>query len=231
MVGDGNDRREYSGKSMNSEEVAKYLKDHPEFFEQYAQMLSEITIPHPHGGRTIPISERQILTLREKGKQLETKLREVIQFGEENDVVSHRMHALTLDLLRARDVGAVVHVALEHLRGGFAVPHVALRVWRGAGADLPEFQPVSDALRGFVAGLADPKCGTEVAADTAALFGGGAATLRSYAYIPLRDGDAFGLLVLASEDAQRYHSAMGTLYLSRLGELIAAALAAHLPAA
>ena len=67
---------------MNSEDVAAYLKDHPEFFEQYAEMMAEIHIPHPHGGRTIPISERQILTLREKSKQLESKLREIIQFGE-----------------------------------------------------------------------------------------------------------------------------------------------------
>jgi uncharacterized protein YigA (DUF484 family) len=213
---------------MNSEEVTKYLKDHPEFFEQYAQMLSEITIPHPHGGRTIPISERQILTLREKGKQLETKLREVIQFGEENDVVSHRMHALTLDLLHARDAQSVVRVATEHLRVGFAVPHVAIRVWRGTQTDSPAFEAVNDAVRSFTAALAEPKCGTDAAADSAALFGDSAAAIGSYAYIPLRDGATFGLLALASEEPQRYHPAMGTLYLTRIGELIASALAAHL---
>ena len=44
---------------------------------------------------------------------------------------------------------------------------------------------------------------------------------------PLRDGDAFGLLALASEDAQRFYPEMGTLYLKRLGELVAAAIAHH----
>ncbi|HTE13485.1 MAG TPA: DUF484 family protein, partial [Burkholderiales bacterium] len=113
---------------MNSEDIAHYLKAHPEFFEQYAEMISEITIPHPHGGRTIPISERQILTLREKSKQLEAKLREVIQFGEENDVVSQKIHAMSLALLRASDAGAVVQAALKHLREDFAVPQVVMRV-------------------------------------------------------------------------------------------------------
>lgn len=215
---------------MNSEEVAKYLKDHPEFFEDYAQMIAEINIPHPHGGRTIPISERQILSLREKGKQLEGKLREVIQYGEENDVVSHRIHSLTLDLLRARDAQAVVRAAQEHLRGGFAVPYVALRVWRGEPQDAPEFQPVSDTLRDFAAGLTEPKCGAE-APEAAGLFDGQAGKPASYAYIALRDREVFGLMALASEDAQRYHSAMGTLYLSRLGELVACALTPHLPVA
>ena len=68
-------------------------------------------------------------------------------------------------------------------------------------------------------------------ADTAALFGDAASLLGSYAYIPLRDGEAFGLLVLASEDSHRYYAEMGTLYLSRLGEIISSALAARLAAA
>jgi uncharacterized protein YigA (DUF484 family) len=220
---------------MNSEDVASYLKEHPEFFEQYAPMIAEINIPHPHGGRTIPISERQILSLREKGKQLESKLREVIQYGEENDVVGNRMHALTLDLMRARSARGVVRVALEHLHAGFAVPHVALRVWRGNESDGAEFQPASEAMRAFAVSLVEPKCGPAPAAEAAGLFGEGEGEgetkLGSYAYIPLRDGDTIGLLALASEEQQRYHSAMGTLYLTRLGELIACALAAHLPPA
>jgi uncharacterized protein len=216
---------------MNSAEIASYLKAHPEFFEQYADMIADITIPHPHGGRTIPISERQILSLREKGKQLESKLREVIQFGEENDVVGQKIHALSLALLRARDAGAVVQAALKHLREDFAVPQALLRVWRGAAGDAPEFQPVSEATREFAAKLIEPGCSAEPAADTAALFGDGAPRQGSYAYVPLRDGDTFGLLALASEEPKRYYAGMGTLYLSRLGELIGCALAAHLPPA
>lgn len=220
---------------MNSEEIASYLKAHPEFFEQYADMMAEITIPHPHGGRTIPISERQILTLREKGKKLESKLREVIQFGEENDVVGQKIHALSLALLRARDAGAVAQAALKQLREDFAVPLVALRAWRGGGSsELPEFQPVSEATRGYASALTEPTCSAAPAADTAGLFGDSAPKQGSYAYVPLRDpanGDTFGLLALASEEASRYYPGMGTLYLTRVGELIGCALAAHLPPA
>ena len=66
---------------MSPEEVAQFLNQHPEFFEQYADMLAEVQIPHPHGGRAIPISERQILSLREKSRRLEAKLGELIRFG------------------------------------------------------------------------------------------------------------------------------------------------------
>lgn len=219
---------------MNSEDIATYLKQHPEFFEQYAEMMSQINIPHPHGGRTIPISERQILTLREKSKQLESKLREIIQFGEENDAVSEKIHKFSLALMRARDARSAVQAVLKHLHDDFAVPHVVMRLWRGApgdASDRGEFQAVSETTRNFAVTLTAPDCSAEPAVDTASLFGEAASALSSYAYIPLRDGDTFGLLALASEESRRYYAGMGTVYLSRLGDLIGCALAPHLPPA
>jgi hypothetical protein len=214
---------------MKPEDIAKYLKDHPEFFEDYADFLAEITIPHPHGGRAIPISERQTLALREKNRQLEGKLREVIQFGEENDAISEKVHRISVALLAASGMSGVLSAVYLNLREDFAVPHVALRVWRGTRhADLPEFQALSEASREFAAGLAAPSCGTHAAIDVAGLFGEAAAHLRSFACIPLRDGETMGLLALASEDAQRFYPEMGTLYLKRLGDLVSAAVARNL---
>ncbi len=52
----------------------------------------------------------------------------------------------------------------------------------------------------------------------------------SLAILPLRPGlvgsatPAFGMLVLASPDAQRFNSAMGTDFLERIAELASAAL-------
>src|SRR3990172_6770264 len=158
---------------MKPEEVAAYLKEHPEFFEQYADLLAEIYIPHPHGGRAIPISERQILTLREKNRQIEGKLREVIQYGEENDAISEKVHRISLALLAATELRGILNAVYLNLREDFAVPHVALRLWRGAnGADMPEFGPVSTASREFAASLANPYCsGHATVVDTVGLFG------------------------------------------------------------
>ena len=214
---------------MKPEEVVGYLKDHPDFFEQYAELLAEIYIPHPHGGRAIPISERQILTLREKNRQVEGKLREVIQYGEENDAISEKVHRISLALLAATELRGVLNAVYLNLREDFAVPHVALRLWRGAiRVDMPEFGPVSTASREFAASLANPYCSGHATVDTADLFGEASAHLRSFSYLPLRDGETFGLLALASEDPHRFYPEMGTLYLKRLGDLIGAAIARHL---
>jgi len=214
---------------MKPEEIAAWLKQHPEFFEHYAEQLAEITIPHPHGGRAIPISERQTLALREDKKRLETKLRELIQFGEENDAIGEKVHRLSAALLAAADIRGVLSTLHLNLREDFAVPHVALRVWRAnSHADLPEFRPASDATREFAASLTAPYCSAHAMVDTAGLFGEAGAHLRSFAYVPLRDTETFGLLALASEDAQRFYPEMGTLYLKRLGELVSAAVVRQL---
>jgi uncharacterized protein YigA (DUF484 family) len=65
--------------------------------------------------------------------------------------------------------------------------------------------------------------------DTATWFGGNAADLRSYAYLPLHAGsDTVGVLVLASSDKQRFYPEMGTVFLQRIAEAVASALHPHL---
>jgi len=213
---------------MNAEEVAHYLQNHPEFFEEHAELMSRLVIPHPHGGRAISITERQMLTLRDKNRQLEDKMRELLQFGEENDAISEKMHRLGVAVIAGATFGAVLHTLNFHLRDDFAVPHFALRLWdRPAGAaDLPEFADVAEELQAFAETLGQPYCGSTAGFGTAAWFGEAAAHVRSQALIALRNGGGtIGMIALGSEDAQRFYAGMGTIYLERLGEMASAALA------
>src|SRR6185436_8159539 len=114
---------------MDANDVAQFLKSNPQFFDQHPLLLESILVPHPHGGRAIPLSERQMVTLRDKVKLLEGKLSELIQFGEENDAIGEKVHRLSLALMGAADFAAAAQALYFHLREDFAVPHVALRVW------------------------------------------------------------------------------------------------------
>ncbi len=214
---------------MTPDAVASYLQEHPEFFEQYADLLADIYVPHPHGGRAIPISERQIVTLRERGKMLETKLREVIQFGEENDAIGEKVHRLALAILTADDLATLGGTIGFNLREDFAVPHVALRIWRARGEPYPAgLGEASAETREYVTSLPHSYCGPHVPAGVASdLFGEAAPQLKSFSIIPLRSPEIFGALALASEDAQRFYPEMGTVYLKRIGEMVATALLRH----
>ncbi|MBA3031496.1 MAG: DUF484 family protein [Gammaproteobacteria bacterium] len=212
--------------SLEAKDVAQYLKDHPEFFTQYADTLAQITLPDPHGGRAVSITERQIGMLREQIKRLENKLAELIRFGEENDVLSGKAHRIDVALAGATDVSSVLRVLYAHLGGDFAVPHVAVRLWEVDGdAGAPEFTPMSAAAHEFAAGLTRPYCGAGSGPDVLGWFGERGSHVRSLALVTLRRGaDTFGLLALGSEEPQRFYPEMGTLYLERIGEVAAAAL-------
>ena len=213
---------------MQPEHIAEFLTRHPNFFNDFPALLADLNIPHPHGTHAVSMSERQLIAMRDKVRMLENKLAELIQFGEENDGISDKLHALTLALLAAATPRDIVAALALHLREGFAVPHHALRVWNLAGDVVPGLtDPVSPAARDGVAAMAHPVCGALAVNDASDWFGEVSPHLRAFACIPLRPAPAaapVGLLVLASEEAKRFYAGMGTLYLERLGQLVGAAL-------
>jgi uncharacterized protein YigA (DUF484 family) len=214
--------------SFRADEIAAFLQSNPQFFEDHAELISQIVIPHPHGGRAISITERQMLTLREKNRELEKKLGELLEFGEQNDAISEKMHRLSVAMIAAGTFQSVVHALEYHLREDFAVPHVTLRLWHNPeqGADLPEFTAVGEELQVFAETLSRPYCGSTSGFETTTWFGEQAAHIRSQALIALQNaGGTIGMLALGSEDANRFYADMGTLYLERLGEFVSAALA------
>lgn len=215
---------------LTPEQVADYLRQNPGFFEQNVDLLVNIQIPHPHGGRAVSIVERQLVAVREKTRLLEEKLRELIAFGEENDALSGKVHRLACRLIEAGGLEAALDVAYLDLLDHFAVPHVAVRLWGVAEADpeAREFGDVGAEMRDFTARMAAPYCGGHAVYESQAWFGDAAPHLRSFALVALRrEGQAFGVLALASEDPQRFYAEMGTLYLERIGELLACALGRH----
>ena len=202
---------------MKAEDVAQYLQDHPQFFDDYAEMLAGINIPHPYGGRTVSLSERQMLTMREKNKDLEKKMHEMLIFAQENDELQNKVHQFTLALFGAHDLMALQDIVAGSLRDIFAVPHVALHVWKGL--------PPSAEVLAFTDEQKQPVCTHHAVHETQGWFGEAGAQLRSFAYLPLRNnGQSIGLMVLASEDAHRFYPEMGTVFLQRIAETVSAAL-------
>ena len=206
---------------MRDEEVARYLQNNPQFFEEHVETLAQLNLPHPHGGRTISLSERQLLALREKNRELEKKLREMISFAQDNDALQHKVHEFVVALFAARDLTTLQEMIPNLLRDIFAIPHTVLRLW--------QINPPSAEVLAFADAQVQPVCLHHAAHDTAAWFGERATQMHSYAYLPLHAGsETIGLLVLASEDKQRFYPEMGTVFLQRIAEATASALHPYL---
>jgi len=215
---------------MDTSAVAEYLKQNPKFFEDYADVIAEIFVPHPHGGHAIPIAERQILTLREKNRELDAQIRDLVRFGAENEATGERMHRSTLALFAAQDLETTLAVLYHSLEEDFGVPQVASRLWGEVpeGSYLPELAATSQEIRDYARDLGAPYCGHAAAFESREWFEDGA-VLQSFACLPLRTAQTFGLMVLGSPDPERFHPGMGTLFLTRLAELASVSAARFMP--
>jgi uncharacterized protein YigA (DUF484 family) len=216
--------------ALSNEQIAEFLRANPDFFESNVDVLLSINVTHPHGGRTVSIPERQLIATREKVKLLEGKLSELVTFGQENDELSEKIHRLTQQLISCASREQLIDSLYLDLLDSFQVPHVAVRFWNVAAPEgtAPEFQPASEELIQFVNAMSVPYCGNHPVYETNLWFGEHAPHLKSYALIPLKKGETFGLLLLASENAERFYAEMGTVFLTRIGDVFAHCLARHL---
>ena len=216
---------------ITEDDIAHYLSNTPDFFVRHAELLAAVQFTSPHSNRTVGLQERQAEMLREKIKALEHRIMEMIRNGSENVMLSDKLLRWARSLLTATDLHALPGAIEQDIQTQFSVPQVGMRLWGMA----PEFacltvsQEVSDDAQVFASSLMEPFCGLNTGFEAVSWLPE-PATVTSLVLIPLRGGStgsagpAFGMLVLASPDAHRFHSGMGTDFLSRLGELASAAL-------
>lgn len=215
---------------MKPDDIAHYLAEHPDFFQQRPELLGVLDIPHPQNGHAISLVERQSLMLRERVRALETRLAELIRHGEENDVIVDKLVYWARSMLAQPEPAQLPATLVTELKSTFAVPFAAVRLWhvRDEYLTLDFARPVDlDAIR-LAASMNAPFCGSNVGFDAAGWMSADPAMIKSLAMLPLRVGvgtEAFGMLVMGSPDKDRFQITMGTAFLARIAELASAALA------
>ena len=213
---------------ITEDDIANYLANTPDFFERHAQLLSQVQLTSPHGARAVSLQERQAEMLREKIKALEHRVMDMVRHGTENVVTADRLQRWTRGLLTTRDPRALPTRIAGDLQTLFLVPQVAIKIWDCDSGYMnePYAQQVSEDMKALATSLTAPYCGLNAGFEVASWLPEPQAAV-SIALIPLRpeaEAPAFGLLVLASPDAQRYNAEMGTDFLERIAELASAAL-------
>jgi uncharacterized protein YigA (DUF484 family) len=206
---------------LTERDIAEYLIQNPGFFERNAELLAAVQLGSSHGRRVVNLQERQVL---------EHRLVDMIRHGSDNSITTNRLLDWTVQLLLEHDPAALPEAICAAMIDDFRVPQAALRVWNVASpyAGLPFTQGVSGDSRSFASSLTSPYCGMHVGVE-AVKWLPEPTQAASLALIPLRPAGkstapAFGLLVLASPDSQRYQDDMATDFLERIGELASAAL-------
>lgn len=213
---------------ITEQDIADFLLNTPDFFERHAELLASVQLNSGHGKRAVSLQERQAEMLREKIKVLERGLMDMIRYGNENVQIADKLQRWTRKLLLATQARDLPELLLSNVKDEFLVPQVAIKVWGVdvAYADEAFAAGVSSDVKAFTSSLTVPYVGLNSGFEAASWLDNASQAL-SVALIPLRasgQAEAFGLLVLASPDAQRFNASMGTDFLERIGDIGSAAL-------
>ena len=151
-----------------------------------------------------------------------------------NDVLSAKIHELTLQLMAAGDLEASIQALELAMRSGFGADQAVLvlfgdpeafadieagRFFRVLGRKDPSLKPFNTFLGG-----SGPRCGKIRDTQREFLFRDDAEDIGSAALVPIGKGAQIGFLAVGSTDSDRFHPGMSIDFLSRLGDLIASAL-------
>jgi uncharacterized protein YigA (DUF484 family) len=185
------------------QDVKTFLEEHPDFLVEHPDLLETLQVPHGLDGPAVSLVERQV-----------QRLAELVRNARDNEALVGRVHALALRLLHAHDAAGVAAQTEASMHEDFDVRPARLL----AAADIPP------AVRALVAS-GKPRCGQLREDDRIALLGDASAGIASMALVPVGADCRHGLLALGSTDAARFHPGMGTAFLERIGELVAAACA------
>ena len=221
---------------ITEDDIANYLANTPDFFERHAELLSAVQLSSPHSQRAVSLQERQANLLREKIKMLEQRIMDMIRNVNDNMVLSDKLLLWARTLFLNTDALALPQLIADEIGDQFAVPQVGIKVWgvAPAYAHAGFAQGVSDDAKLFATSLTEPFCGVNTGLEAISWLPQ-PQDATSLAILPLRGqfgsvgavgslAPAFGLLVLASPDAQRFNSTMGTDFLARIADLASAAL-------
>lgn len=213
---------------ITEEDIAQFLVHTPDFFERHADLLGAVQLTSPHGGRAVSLQERQAEMLREKIKVLEQRLMEMMRHGNENMLIGDKLQRWARQLFLVANAVDLPAVMVSELMSQFGVPQAGIKLWNLASEfnDAPFTQGVNEDVKSLASSLSSPYCGVNAGFDAVRWLDDPEAA-ASLSLIPLRPSEgapAFGLLILASPDGQRYQAGMATDFLERIAEMASAAL-------
>ena len=170
------------------------------------------------------------MTLRDRLRDFEFRFAQLVRNASLNETTTGKLIDWSARMLAEQSPlrlpGEVALGLAEH----FNLQEVGLRVW---GLDLPAEgvgEPVSEDVRAFADSLSAPYCGTNTQFAAVAWLSAKPASLAMVALRPGPREPAFGLLVLGSDDPDRFVPEMGTAFLDTVARLASAALQRLIPA-
>jgi len=216
----------YKAPSLSADSIAEYLRAHPEFFNDYPDLLTDIKVPHASGD-AISLVERQLTALREQNEQARKRMHELIEIARQNEELARRMHQLALTLMDAAEPKDIFLTLYDNLRKNFRADKVSVRLFAKpsfvdtfAGEEYVGTEVVEESLFKSIIDKRMPLSGRLKRQQQVFLFGDDGDEIASAVLVPLHGKGWGGIMAIGSFDSDRFQEGMGVELLANMGEIL-----------
>ena len=214
--------------------VREFLRDNPDFLDKNTDILETLVLPH-NSGKAVSLVERQLGVLRDRNKEMRTRLDNMLQTAHDNDLLFEKTKRLVLNLLEAKTLASIVEAVYDSLGKDFGIEYYSLTLL-GNDKKLPRtmariasIEKANESV-GTLLGANRAVCGILREEEMVFLFGESGRQVGSVAAVPLRYDSLYGILAVGNSDPNFYKSSMGTLFLSYIAEILNRLMPGHLKA-
>ena len=209
---DGDERPKLAG--LDAADLAAFLKDNPDIFQQRPELLELVTLSDPRGAASL--LERQIGVLKTRLAQQKSSHSELFEVARENEQISDNFSEIVYQMIGFTTLTEFATTFPDALRNIFSIDEVSFKTVQGVERKADDKQAYDDAIRRLVKQRA--VCDNRWPSSIMTLFF--TDDIKSGALIPMRSKDSespLGILALGSSDANRYTHDLGTAHLDKLG--------------
>lgn len=213
-------------QTLSSEDVCAYLRKHPDFLAQNADLVHHLTPPSQDRGQgVVDLQAFMLDRLRGEVRRLKDQQRELIGTSRANLNSQNRIHAAVLFLLDAQSFEQLIQTITTDLAVLLDLD-VACLVVESNGSDIPHVH--SSGVRvvepGAIAerlGRADVVLNKDITGDPE-IYGPGAGLVRSEALIRIHVSSETpeGMLAFGSREPDTFHTGQGTELVGFLARVV-----------
>jgi len=128
-------------KLITADDVVAYLKAHPAFFEEHAELAGDLGLmPRVQGPGVIDMQQAILKRLRTEIDKLKTERTEIIANSKQNQIVQNRIQAAVISIIQATTFEKMIHVVTHELPELLDVDFITLAI--EANEDAPKRAPV-----------------------------------------------------------------------------------------
>jgi uncharacterized protein YigA (DUF484 family) len=210
--------------TVSAEQVAQYLKEHPDFFINRDSLLEKITLPH-ESGKAISLLERQVKILRERSIESRHTLNALMENAKYNDQLFNVTRALILALLIEDDVSQIASATEANLNTQPGIDASAVILFKTDhlyNVENTRLESTEFLQDDFPTLLRDRKtiCKSIEKETASFLFPHRGSSIRSVALCPIGRERMLGVLAIGNKAHDYFNADLDTLFLDFIGEVL-----------